>query len=92
MYTDVSAVEFNVDLLHKYNQPLPRYTSYPPATELSSDFMRLTSGRRSPLATTNKRPYRFTATSPSAKVPATFAVATPSLRSLNVWPTPMWMP
>jgi len=38
MYTDVSAVEFNVDLLHKYNQPLPRYTSYPPATELSEAF------------------------------------------------------
>jgi oxygen-independent coproporphyrinogen-3 oxidase len=38
MYTDVSAVEFNADLLHKYNRPLPRYTSYPPATELAEDF------------------------------------------------------
>ncbi|RZM77756.1 oxygen-independent coproporphyrinogen III oxidase [Leptolyngbya iicbica] len=38
MYTDVPAVEFNADLLHKYNRPLPRYTSYPPATELSADF------------------------------------------------------
>ncbi|MCU0549000.1 MAG: oxygen-independent coproporphyrinogen III oxidase [Leptolyngbya sp. Prado105] len=31
-------VEFNTTLLNKYNQPLPRYTSYPPATELTSDF------------------------------------------------------
>lgn len=31
-------VEFDADLLQKYNQPLPRYTSYPPATELKSDF------------------------------------------------------
>ncbi|MEI6428913.1 MAG: oxygen-independent coproporphyrinogen III oxidase [Pseudanabaena sp. ELA607] len=31
-------VQFDADLLHKYNQPLPRYTSYPPATELTPDF------------------------------------------------------
>jgi oxygen-independent coproporphyrinogen-3 oxidase len=31
-------VEFDAALLNQYNQPLPRYTSYPPATELSSDF------------------------------------------------------
>jgi len=31
-------VEFDAALLNKYNQPLPRYTSYPPATELSPDF------------------------------------------------------
>ena len=31
-------VEFDAALLNKYNQPLPRYTSYPPATELSTDF------------------------------------------------------
>ncbi len=31
-------VQFDSDLLHKYNQPLPRYTSYPPATELTTDF------------------------------------------------------
>lgn len=31
-------VQFDTNLLNKYNQPLPRYTSYPPATELSSDF------------------------------------------------------
>ncbi len=35
---EVQKVEFNVDLLHKYNQPVPRYTSYPPATELSEEF------------------------------------------------------
>ncbi|WP_448526386.1 oxygen-independent coproporphyrinogen III oxidase [Parathermosynechococcus lividus] len=31
-------VEFDAALLNKYNQPLPRYTSYPPATELSPNF------------------------------------------------------
>jgi coproporphyrinogen III oxidase-like Fe-S oxidoreductase len=31
-------VRFDADLLRKYDQPLPRYTSYPPATELTEDF------------------------------------------------------
>jgi oxygen-independent coproporphyrinogen-3 oxidase len=31
-------VQFNSDLLQKYDKPLPRYTSYPPATQLTSDF------------------------------------------------------
>jgi oxygen-independent coproporphyrinogen-3 oxidase len=31
-------VKFNADLLQKYNQAVPRYTSYPPATELTPDF------------------------------------------------------
>ncbi len=31
-------VEFDAALLNQYNLPLPRYTSYPPATELSPDF------------------------------------------------------
>jgi oxygen-independent coproporphyrinogen-3 oxidase len=30
--------QFNADLLNKYNCPTPRYTSYPPATELTTDF------------------------------------------------------
>ena len=34
-------VEFNADLLQKYDLPLPRYTSYPPATQLTSDFSEL---------------------------------------------------
>ena len=29
---------FNTALLRKYNQPLPRYTSYPPATQLEDGF------------------------------------------------------
>lgn len=33
-------VEFDAARLQQYNQALPRYTSYPPATELSSDFDR----------------------------------------------------
>ncbi|MBW4641801.1 MAG: oxygen-independent coproporphyrinogen III oxidase [Goleter apudmare HA4340-LM2] len=31
-------VQFNSALLQKYDQPLPRYTSYPPATELKDNF------------------------------------------------------
>ena len=31
-------VQFDSDLLQKYDLPLPRYTSYPPATQLASDF------------------------------------------------------
>ncbi|MBE9181701.1 oxygen-independent coproporphyrinogen III oxidase [Oculatella sp. LEGE 06141] len=31
-------VQFDTELLKKYDQPLPRYTSYPPATELKPDF------------------------------------------------------
>jgi oxygen-independent coproporphyrinogen-3 oxidase len=38
--TLTSTVEFNADLLRKYNQPLPRYTSYPPATEMKAPFPR----------------------------------------------------
>ncbi len=34
-------VEFDADLLQKYHLPLPRYTSYPPATQLTSDFAEL---------------------------------------------------
>ncbi|MDB9314283.1 oxygen-independent coproporphyrinogen III oxidase [Spirulina sp. CS-785/01] len=34
----LQTVEFNADLLKKYAQPLPRYTSYPPATELRESF------------------------------------------------------
>jgi oxygen-independent coproporphyrinogen-3 oxidase len=33
-------VKFDAALLNKYNQPLPRYTSYPPATELTDRFDR----------------------------------------------------
>lgn len=31
-------VQFDSQLLQKYNQPVPRYTSYPPATELKPTF------------------------------------------------------
>jgi oxygen-independent coproporphyrinogen III oxidase len=41
MSTLLETVEFNADLLRKYNQPLPRYTSYPPATELRAEFPEL---------------------------------------------------
>ncbi len=32
------SVKFDRDLLNKYNKPIPRYTSYPPATELAESF------------------------------------------------------
>lgn len=32
------AVEFDFNLLRKYDRSVPRYTSYPPATELKEDF------------------------------------------------------
>lgn len=31
-------VQFDSELLQKYDQPVPRYTSYPPATELKPEF------------------------------------------------------
>ncbi len=47
-------VQFNTDLLKKYDQPLPRYTSYPPATELRSDFSAV--DYRQSIAALNQRP------------------------------------
>ncbi|MBE9136438.1 oxygen-independent coproporphyrinogen III oxidase [Nodosilinea sp. LEGE 07088] len=38
MTTLTSIPTFDAALLNKYNQPLPRYTSYPPATELTDGF------------------------------------------------------
>ncbi|WOD39460.1 oxygen-independent coproporphyrinogen III oxidase [Nodosilinea sp. E11] len=37
MLSVTNPVVFDSALLHKYNQPLPRYTSYPPATEMRED-------------------------------------------------------
>lgn len=34
----LQTVQFNADLLRKYDQAVPRYTSYPPATELKPEF------------------------------------------------------
>lgn len=38
MKISTQTVRFDADLLQKYNQPTPRYTSYPPATELHEQF------------------------------------------------------
>jgi oxygen-independent coproporphyrinogen-3 oxidase len=38
MQSLLPTVQFDTQLLQKYDQPVPRYTSYPPATELRSDF------------------------------------------------------
>ncbi|HYW22042.1 MAG TPA: oxygen-independent coproporphyrinogen III oxidase [Nodularia sp. (in: cyanobacteria)] len=32
------SVKFDLDMIKKYDHPTPRYTSYPPATELSAEF------------------------------------------------------
>jgi oxygen-independent coproporphyrinogen-3 oxidase len=41
MHTATQTVKFDINLLHKYNQPVPRYTSYPPATELNESFQKI---------------------------------------------------
>lgn len=38
MKSELPRIQFNSTVLNKYNQPLPRYTSYPPATELTPKF------------------------------------------------------
>lgn len=38
MKTLLPTVQFDSALLQKYGQPIPRYTSYPPATELKAEF------------------------------------------------------
>lgn len=38
MQRSLPTVQFDADLLRKYDQPLPRYTSYPPATSLQPEF------------------------------------------------------
>lgn len=52
------SIQFDAELLQKYDLPLPRYTSYPPATELSDRFeatdfrraMMRSNARHSPLS------------------------------------------
>ncbi|MFM7192807.1 MAG: coproporphyrinogen III oxidase, partial [Microcystaceae cyanobacterium] len=39
MQNVISTIQFDADLLQKYNQAIPRYTSYPPATELTDNFL-----------------------------------------------------
>ncbi len=38
MNVSLPTVQFDSTLLRKYDQPVPRYTSYPPATELKPEF------------------------------------------------------
>lgn len=38
MHPTTQTVQFDPNLLRKYDRPLPRYTSYPPATELTTEF------------------------------------------------------
>lgn len=47
----ISTVEFDADLLKKYDRPVPRYTSYPPATELKPEFEEV--GFRASIAVSN---------------------------------------
>ncbi len=41
MVFSVANVAFDFDLIQKYDNAVPRYTSYPPATELKDDFSSL---------------------------------------------------
>jgi hypothetical protein len=74
-------VKFDSDLLHKYDQPVPRYTSYPPATELTENFDE--SLFRGAIAAGNykKHRYRSIATFLFVKKPVISVVATPLLLS-----------
>ncbi|AKG20150.1 oxygen-independent coproporphyrinogen III oxidase [Calothrix sp. 336/3] len=38
MVFQIPGVRFDLDIIQKYDTPTPRYTSYPPATELQSEF------------------------------------------------------
>jgi len=68
-------VEFNADLIAKYNQAVPRYTSYPPATQLTPDFNR--DDFRAAIAVGNLKqtPLSLYCHIPFAKAPAISAVA-----------------
>lgn len=44
-------VKFDASLLNKYDRPLPRYTSYPPATEFDDSFLK--SNLQAEMATSN---------------------------------------
>ena len=87
--TLTSTVEFNADLLRKYNQPLPRYTMLSPG---DGDEKRRFHGDalRSAIAAGN---YKKNAPLPLllphslfATAPATSAAATPSLLAIRMWP------
>lgn len=79
MTTAAQTVKFDINLLHKYNQPVPRYTSYPPATELREEFEEL--DFRGAIAAGNLQKHRYHSmhTFPFVTNPVIFAVATPSL-------------
>ena len=49
----IQAVNFDFDLIKKYNTPAPRYTSYPPATEFSETFSEM--DLRLAIAASNQR-------------------------------------
>ncbi|GAA6622443.1 oxygen-independent coproporphyrinogen III oxidase [Scytonema sp. NUACC26] len=38
MVFQIPGVKFDLDIIKKYDTPVPRYTSYPPATELTEEF------------------------------------------------------
>ncbi len=48
-----SGVKFDLDLIQKYDTPAPRYTSYPPATQLSEGFT--AADYQSAIAASNQR-------------------------------------
>lgn len=75
MEVSTQSVRFDAQLLQKHNHPTPRYTSYPPATELSSDFNQQDFYEAIARGNAKKLPYRSTVTFPFVRVPVTFAAA-----------------
>lgn len=53
MVFQIPGVKFDFDIIKKYDSPVPRYTSYPPATQLSEAFT--ASDFQSAIATSNQR-------------------------------------
>ncbi|WP_026734151.1 oxygen-independent coproporphyrinogen III oxidase [Fischerella sp. PCC 9605] len=53
MVFQIPGVKFDIDIIKKYDIPTPRYTSYPPATELTETFTE--ADFRDAIATSNQR-------------------------------------
>lgn len=65
-------VEFNADLIEKYNCAVPRYTSYPPATEMSEQFLASDFRRAITLGNHQKTPLSLYCHIPFCETPCYF--------------------
>lgn len=66
----IKTVEFDTELLKKYDRPLPRYTSYPPATELTESFD--TNAFKNAIAVGNQTPLSLYCHIPFCETPCYF--------------------